>query len=88
MKKVCLKKLLRKRAQRAPEEASSNGRRRAISRELRLKRDDEASGGDPEQAPGGTAPERVWDGGAERERGDALKKPEENGVEKVRKKRH
>ena len=52
LKKVCLKKLLRKRAQRAPEEASSNGRRKAISRELRLKRDDEESGGDPEQAPG------------------------------------
>lgn len=30
------------------------------------------------------APERVWEGGTSRGRGDALKKLQENSVEKVR----
>lgn len=61
LKKMRLKKLLKKRAQRVSEEASSNGLKRTISREPRLKRDDEDSlegtlsrhlGGQPQRGSG------------------------------------
>lgn len=64
MKKMSLKKLPKNRARRASEEASSNDLERTISREPRLKRDDEDSlegtlrrhlGGWPQRASGKAA---------------------------------
>lgn len=64
LKKTRLKKLPKNRARRASEEASSNGLERTISREPRLKRDDEDSlegplrrhlGGRPQRGSGKVA---------------------------------